>query len=225
MVQSKRFSGFVPQAFQFLHDLERNNTREWFAEHRADYVRYIADPMKQLAAELIPQVQELDPKIISDPKHAVSRIYRDTRFSTNKLPYRPNVWIAFRRETECWTETPVFFFEIKETEYWFGMGMYSARAAFMRNFRQRIDADPKAFLHVIEPFRKSKTLRLESEQYKRPLPCEHPKAIIPWYQSKSISVIGVRTPDKTLLSSKIVAFLMGQFVLVKPLYDFLWKSV
>ena len=224
MAPSKRFPGFVPQALQFFHDLERNNSREWFAEHRTDYVRYIADPMKQLAAELIPLVLELDPKIISDPKRAVSRIYRDTRFSNNKLPYRPNVWIAFHRETECWTETPVFFFEIKETEYWFGMGMYSASAAFMRNFRGRIDTDPAAFQQVIEPFRKSKSLHLESEQYKRPLPCEHPKVIVPWYQSKSISVIGIHKPDKVLFSPKIVDFLMGQFVLLKPLYDFLWKA-
>ena len=224
MTLSKRFPGFSPQALRFFHDLERNNNRQWFAEHRADYVQTIAEPMKQLAVELIPLVRELDPLIIPNPERAVSRIYRDTRFSNDKSPYRPNVWIAFRRETECWTQTPVFFFEIKEKEYWFGMGMYSASAAMMRNFRQQIDAHPAAFLQVIEPFRKSKTLRLESEQYKRRMPCEHPKAVVPWYQSKSISVIGIRPPDKMLFSSKIVNFLIGQFVLLKPLYDFLWKA-
>lgn len=227
--KKQRFSGFAPQALDFFHELERNNNRQWFADHRADYLRHVAEPMTRLAEELIPQVQELDSKIIADPKRTVSRIYRDTRFSNNKLPYRPNVWLAFRREIERWSETPVFFFEIKETEYWFGMGMYSAKAALMQNFRRCIDADPEAFLRVIEPFKKSRTLRLESEQYKRPLPGEHAekyaKELFPWYQSKSVSVVGVRKPDKTLFSAGITDFLMGQFLLLKPLYDFLWKTV
>ncbi|MDR0871801.1 MAG: DUF2461 domain-containing protein [Planctomycetaceae bacterium] len=219
-----KFPGFSPKALEFFHNLERNNNREWFAGHRSEYVQYVADPMKQLAEVMIPMVQELDPNVVSDPKRVCSRIYRDTRFSHNKLPYRPNVWLAFRRNVDCWAETPVYFFEIKEKEYLFGMGAYSAKAATMQNFRSRIDNDPEEFLRVIKPFRKDKELRLESEQYKRPLPCAHPKEIVLWYQSKSVALIGSKEPDKTLLSPKIVDFLMDKFVLLKPLYDYLWKS-
>ena len=214
----------TPQTLKYFRDLDRNNNREWFAEHKAEYQKNVAAPMKQLAATLAPMVQELDPLVVVDPNRIVSRIYRDTRFSNDKTPYRPRVWIAFKRNVDCWAETPVFFFQVQEKEYMFGMGMYSANPATMRRFREQIDADPDFFLQVITPIRKSKTLQLASDCYKRPLPCEHTKEIVPWYQSKSIGVLGTREPDKTLLSPKLADFLIDRFVQLKPLYDFLWRA-
>jgi uncharacterized protein (TIGR02453 family) len=219
------FSGFSPQGLKFLHNLNVNNNRDWFSAHRNEYIQFVAEPMKQLAAALSPMILELDPLVITSPNRTVSRIYRDTRFSNDKTPYRPRLWFAFKREVEYWTETPVYFFQLEEKEYMYGMGMYSASAATMRRFRAMIDDDPEHFLRVIEPVRKSKTLKLETDQYKRRLPSEHSAIIDAWYQSKSIAVLARREPDKTLMSSKLVNLLIERFVLLKPLYDFLWKTV
>ncbi|MDR3197234.1 MAG: DUF2461 domain-containing protein [Planctomycetaceae bacterium] len=219
------FQGFTPQGLKFLHNLNANNNRDWFAEHREDYLRFVAEPMKQLVMSLTPMMLELDPRVITAPHRVVSRIYRDTRFSNDKTPYRPRVWFAFKREVEYWTETPTYFFQLGEKEYMYGMGVYSASAATMRRFRAMIDDDPEHFRQIIEPVRKSKTFKLETDQYKRRLPCEHSAVIDVWYQSKSIAVLARREPDKTLMSSKLVNMLMERFVLLKPLYDFLWKAV
>ncbi len=217
------FTGFTPQGLKFFHDLDRNNNREWFAEHKDEYVKFISEPMKRLVADLGPMIQELDPQVVTDPNRTVSRIYRDTRFSNDKSPYRPRTWFAFKRNLDGWTSTPTYFFQIEEKQYEFGMGMYSATPATMRRFREKIDDDPQKFLNVIEPIRKSRTLKLDPLPYKRRLPCDLGKIVEPWYQSKSIAVLAYREPDKTLFSKKLVDFLIDQFVLLKPLYDFLWS--
>jgi uncharacterized protein (TIGR02453 family) len=219
------FPGFSPQGLKFLRNLNRNNNRDWFAEHRSDYLQFVAEPMKQLVETLSPMILELDPLAITSPNRVVSRIYRDTRFSNDKTPYRPRSWFAFKREVECWTETPAYFFQLEEKEYMYGMGTYSASAATMRRFRAMIDDNPEHFLRIIEPVRKSKTLKLEADQYKRRLPSEHPVTIDTWYQSKSIAVLAHCEPNKTLMSPKLVHLLIERFVLLKPLYDFLWKAV
>ncbi|MDR2757583.1 MAG: DUF2461 domain-containing protein [Planctomycetaceae bacterium] len=219
------FQGFTPQGLKFFHNLNANNHRDWFAEHREEYLRFVAEPMKQLVMSLAPMISALDPLVITAPHRTVSRIYRDTRFSNDKTPYRPRIWFAFKREVEYWTETPTYFFQLEEKEYMYGMGMYSASAATMRCFRSMIDDDPERFLRIIEPVRKSKTFKLETDQYKRRLPNKHPVTIDAWYQSKSIAVLAHCEPNKTLMSPKLVNLLIERFVLLKPLYDFLWKAV
>ncbi|MDR1493019.1 MAG: DUF2461 domain-containing protein [Planctomycetaceae bacterium] len=218
------FSGFSRQYVKFLHNLNANNNREWFAEHRNEYIEYLLEPTKRLVSALTPVMRELDPDVNTIPHRVVSRIYRDVRFSADKTPYRSRLWFAFRREVNRWTETPTYFFQIEETQYLFGMGMYAASPATMRCFREMIDDDPKRFAEIIEPIRKNRKFKLEKEKYKRPLPSEHPAAIDAWYQCKTIALLARREPDKTLFSPKIVNLLIDQFVLLKPLYDFLWQA-
>jgi uncharacterized protein (TIGR02453 family) len=180
--------------------------------------------MKQLVTSLAPMMSELDPQVITVPNRTVSRIYRDTRFSNDKTPYRPRIWFAFRRDVNCWTETPTYFFQLEEKKYLFGMGAYSASAATMRHFRSMIDDDPERFSEIIEPIRRNRTLKLDTDQYKRRLPCDHSAAVDEWYQSKSIAVLAQKEPDKILFSPKLVEMLIDRFIFLKPLYDFLWKA-
>ncbi|MDR2643394.1 MAG: DUF2461 domain-containing protein [Planctomycetaceae bacterium] len=218
------FNGFSQSGINFFHDLSRHNNREWFSDNRDRYVRFVSDPMKQLVQTISPMISELDSLVITSPHRVVSRIYRDTRFSADKSPYRPRVWFAFKRNVECWTAMPTYFFQFDEYEYMFGMGMYSAQATTMRNFRRMIDENPEQFRRIIEPIQRTRNLKLESDCYKRRIPSEHPAIIDKWYQSKSIAVLGNRKPDKILFSAKLVDFLIGNFILLKPLYDFLWNA-
>lgn len=219
-----KFQGFSDKTLKFFRQLDRNNNREWFAAHKNEYIEYAQQPMRQLVAELGPVMQELDPQVIADPMRIISRVYRDTRFSHDKSPYRPRIWCAFKRSVERWSETPVYFVEIEQSRYTFGMGMYCAPAVMMRRFRNKIDNDPDEFLSMIEPIRRSRSMGLESEKYKRSQPHEHSPIIDPWYQSKNITVMGFRDPDKTLFSAKLADMLIDRFVTLKPLYDYLWKA-
>lgn len=227
------FSGFLPQTLKFYRDLSRNNNRDWMAEHRSEYLQFVQEPARNLAARLGPMLGELDPDIVTTPTRVVSRINRDTRFSSDKSPYRPRTFLAFRRDVERWSETPAFFLQVEEKQYLFGMGIYGARPATMQRFRAMIDDNPERFIESIQPVLRSRSLVLESEKYKRPflnvysetLPAATARKIEPWYQSKSIAVIGYRQPDKVLFSPELVDFLLDRFVCLKPLYDFLWRAI
>lgn len=218
----RSFSGFSSLTLDFLRNLDANNNRDWFAEHRKEYQKYLATPLKDLTKTLLPMILELDPEIIPVPNRHISRINRDTRFSSNKAPYWTNPWVAFRRPLENWYRAPTFFFEIHEVGYSYGMNIYKPFADTMRRFREKIDNDPERFLDITTFFRNSRSFKLETEKYKRKFPCVHTKAIESWYQSKDIEIVCRRKIDRLLFSPKLVNTMIDGFIQIKPLYDYLW---
>jgi uncharacterized protein (TIGR02453 family) len=92
------FRGFKPESLAFLRALRRNNRREWFEEHREEFVRDVSDPFKALIEELDVRFAALAPEYVGDPKRSMFRIYRDVRFSKDKSPYKSHaaLWIYHR---------------------------------------------------------------------------------------------------------------------------------
>jgi uncharacterized protein (TIGR02453 family) len=78
---------FEPGAFEFFDELARNNDREWFQAHRADYERLVREPIERIAA----RAQE-----VYGPAH-VMRPNRDIRFSADKSPYKANAAMSAGR--------------------------------------------------------------------------------------------------------------------------------
>ena len=89
------FPGLRPEAFDFLRALREHNERDWFTPRKSTYHDELRDPLRLLAADLSRALpgRGLDLSA-SDPNKAVFRIYRDTRFSKNKAPYKTNASLA-----------------------------------------------------------------------------------------------------------------------------------
>ena len=85
------FTGFQPEAIQFLIDLALNNERGWFQPRKAEYERLLKEPMESLVAVLVNRFRARGIPLEGDPQRAVFRIYRDTRFSKDKSPYKANI--------------------------------------------------------------------------------------------------------------------------------------
>ena len=78
----------IPVIFQFLKDLSANNNREWFNEHKAEYETARAE-FDNFLATVIARISLFDETIRGiQPKDCTDRIYRDTRFSADKTPYK-----------------------------------------------------------------------------------------------------------------------------------------
>ncbi|MCY6380263.1 DUF2461 domain-containing protein [Hoeflea prorocentri] len=90
------FEGFPKKSVRFLQDLNKNNSREWFEAHRADYDAYFVEPAMQLIEALSPVAASLDPPHHAVPKvnKSLRRIHRDTRFSKDKTPYHTHMHIV-----------------------------------------------------------------------------------------------------------------------------------
>ena len=85
------FAGFPEEALQFLRDLADNNEREWFQPRKDEYERLLKNPMSDLVSALNAELARLAPRYVTDPKKSIFRIYRDTRFSKDKTPYKTHV--------------------------------------------------------------------------------------------------------------------------------------
>ena len=217
-----RFTGFFPRGMIFLENLRDNNQREWFLEHKTEYLDFIYEPMKALVTELTPTMEGIDAGFVTEPHRVVSRIYRDTRFSKNKLPYRTAVWMSFHRRTADWKDSPVFYLEISLTGYRYGMGFYQAIPATMMKFRAFVDRYPDDFLNAISFF-SPKFYLVDGEFYKKPFVNPHPKSVQPYYQAKTFYLSHEAQHDALLFSRKLVSTLQKNFERLKPLYDFIWR--
>src|ERR1700688_4637899 len=91
------FPGFPPEALTFLRNLKRNNRREWFQPRKEIFETRVKAPMVELVEAVNAALLEFAPDHIADPSKAIYRIYRDTRFSADKTPYKTHIGAIFPR--------------------------------------------------------------------------------------------------------------------------------
>ncbi len=133
------FAGFPEDALKFFRQLKKNNTREWFAENKERFESSVKEPMESLLSTLAEGVRSIDPAIVIDPKKSLYRIYRDTRFSKDKTPYK--LWIAasFTHAGKNKTNDPGFYFHVSADEVGIGGGLYMPMPDQLRRLRAVLD--------------------------------------------------------------------------------------
>ena len=226
--EERKFKGFSRKTLKFLRDLMTNNNKTWVENHRYDYEEFVLGPLRDLVTDLGDFMLDIDPRFEITPavNKTISRIYRDTRFSKDKSPFRSTVWITFKNQNKDWTTRVCgYFFELSVNSYRYGMGFYDAAPAIMSRFREMIDNNPKEFLKAISFFDKQKTFVLEGEKYKRIIDKTKPEKIQHWYQRKNMYLVCNRKIDNTLFSSKLVDDLVFGFNTIAPFYHYLQKII
>ncbi len=221
------FKGFPEKAFQFLFELGVNNDREWFQRHKEDYKQAVLKPFQDLVIDLGAKMLKIDPEFQITPSvdKTISRIYRDTRFSKDKTPYRNNVWITFKKNIKDWKEIPAFFFEIYPDYYHFGMGFFVFSLETREKLKKCILKNPKEFEKAIEFIYKNEFYHIGGEKFKRAKNSLLPDHLKEWVDRKSLYLYCRKDIDDTLFSGKLVDFIYDNFLLTKPLYDYLWKVI
>jgi uncharacterized protein (TIGR02453 family) len=145
------FTGFPRECLAFLRKLKRNNNRPWFQEHRGEYEEYVRFPMQCLIAALAERMVDDAPEIEFNPKKSIFRIYRDTRFSKNKDPYKTNIAASFTfRGKKGPTETPGLYVGIEPGEIFIGGGLYLPAGPQLKKIRNGIATRPEEFLEIVE---------------------------------------------------------------------------
>lgn len=226
--EERKFNGFSPKTLKFLRGLKANNNKAWFQAHREDYDAYVLGPLQDLVADLGEFMLDIDPRFEITPavNKTISKIYRDTRFSKDKSPFRSTVWITFKNQNKDWTTRVCgYFFELSVNSYRYGMGFYNAAPAIMSRFREMIDENPKEFMKVISFFAKQRTFVLEGEKYKRIIDNSKPEIIQNWYQRKNMYLVCNRKIDDTLFSGKLVDDLIYGFSMIAPFYYYLQQFI
>lgn len=136
------FTGFTREAIDFLAELAANNDRAWFQPRKADYERLVKRPLEGLCVALAERFHERGIPLVSDPAKSPFRIYRDTRFSKDKSPYKPYASANFP-----WADGgPGGYFHLQPGEVYVGGGMWHPEPARLAALRARI-ANESAEVH------------------------------------------------------------------------------
>ncbi len=142
------FDGFPKQGIEFLKKLKRNNKREWFNAHKVEYEEYVKFPMQSLIGTLAPPMQEYAPELDVHPKRSLFRIYRDTRFSRDKTPYKTHIAAIFTPK-KADREAAGLYLHIEPGEVYLGGGMYSISSDRLRDIRKAIIQETSSFLEIV----------------------------------------------------------------------------
>src|SRR5690349_17680245 len=120
---------FTPATLKFLRALKRNNRREWFNAHRDAYESDVREPMRVIVEQLAADFRDFAPEMVASPKLSMYRIYRDTRFSENKAPYKTHVAAVFPTRGLPKHEGAGLYFHVSTDEVLIAGGMYSPQTA------------------------------------------------------------------------------------------------
>jgi len=145
-----RFRGFPEEGLRFLVGLKRNNRREWFQKRKDVYLAKLKDPMASFIMAVSTDLEKFAPEMIGSPKISAFRIYRDTRFSPNKTPYKTHIAAVFpRRGLEKHVGAGLYV-HIAPDEVFVGGGLFRPVSADLQALREYLAAHHASFRSTVE---------------------------------------------------------------------------
>jgi uncharacterized protein (TIGR02453 family) len=115
---------FAPAGIKFLKSLKRHNDRTWFADRKSIYEAQVQLPWLALIEEINEALLDFAPDCVKPAKKAMFRIYRDTRFSNNKLPYKTHVGAWWSPSSLAKTSGGGFYAHVAGDEVVVAAGVY-----------------------------------------------------------------------------------------------------
>ena len=160
-----------PALFDFLRDLKANNERPWFEENKARYRAEVRDPMLDFIQAFADPLAEISPHFRADPRPnggSLFRIYRDTRFSKDKTPYKTNVGAHFRHEAGKDAHAPGFYLHLEPGMCFAGCGVWHPDSPTLGKIRDALVERPEEWTRITTSDDFCATFRLAGEALKRP---------------------------------------------------------
>ncbi|HUW39196.1 MAG TPA: DUF2461 domain-containing protein [Rhodocyclaceae bacterium] len=142
---------FTEATFNFLEALSANNDRAWFAANKPRYESLVREPALDFIGAMAPALDSFAPHFRADPRKmggSLMRVYRDTRFSRDKTPYKTNIGIQFRHELGRDVHAPGFYVHIAADESFLAVGSWHPDSDALGRIRDRIAGTPEQWFSV-----------------------------------------------------------------------------
>ena len=227
-VTTPTFTGFQADALQFLADLAEHNDRAWFQPRKGEFERLLKEPIEALVSALGDRFAERGIPLEADPKRSVFRIYRDTRFSKDKSPYKTNVgaslpWVEDASGPDERVHGNGGYIHIQPGNSFVGGGMWMAEKPRIEALRRAIVEDPERvraaiedpeFLETFGPVSSHESLKRVPPGY----PADHPMADL--LRAKDLT-FSRRLADDEVMDASLPDVLAGDFENALPVFRFL----
>lgn len=225
------FTGFTPEALQFLADLAANNDRAWFTPRKAEFERLLKEPMEALCAALVVSFRKHGVPLTADPKRSPFRIHRDTRFSKDKSPYKTHHAAGFGWAGVAGAEggresgaggAGGGYFHLEPGEIYLGGGMWHPEPPRLAAWRRLVDTNPARVLAAVEDPGFVKEFGTVSGDALTRVPQgfakDHPHAAL--LKLKDVT-FGRRLADAEVLSPKLPETIAKSFAKAVPVFALL----
>jgi uncharacterized protein (TIGR02453 family) len=148
---------FTNKTLAFLRKLKRHNERDWFLAHREQYESDVRSPMVTLIERLAVDLKTFAPDLVATPKTSIYRIYRDTRFSSDKTPFKTHVSAIFPHRRLTKHGGAGLYFHVATDHVLIGAGIYAPEPRQLYQLRQYVSANLQEFRSIVESptFRRS----------------------------------------------------------------------
>lgn len=230
MAAAATFPGFPPAALEFLSDLAANNERTWFEAHKQTYQEQIVAYAPAFVAALGQRLQTISPQIAYDTRTngagSLMRIYRDTRFSPDKTPYKTHVAFAFWEGSAKKMANPSFGFQFGAVDTGFYAGQWVFTKEELATYRAAVmDEELGAELvAAVAAVRQAGAYEIHGEQYKR-VPtgyaADHPRA--DWLRYGGLYVLAPPVNPSVVTTPAVVELCFEHFRNMAPVQQWLVK--
>jgi len=222
------FRGFEPAMFAFLEELAACNNRPWFEENRRRYERDVLEPALAFIRSFRLPLKRISPFFVASDRRlggSLMRVYRDTRFSRDKTPYKTNVGIQFRHEFGRDVHAPGFYVHIEPGECFLAVGAWRPDPASLGKIRRAITERPDRWRRAVRARKFTGHFQLEGGSLKRPprgFPADHPLV----EDLKRTDVVGVSAlAESDVLDAAVLDVAARVFAASRPLMRFLCEAL
>jgi len=141
---------FTAELFRFLVRLKRNNNRDWFLARKDEYEAHVRQPALRFIGGFAAPLYEISPHLIADPspsRGSLFRIYRDTRFSYDKRPFKAHVAMRFSHRGKD-VHSPGFYLHLEPGGCFAACGLWHPEPPTLLKVRNAIMSRPEEWRAV-----------------------------------------------------------------------------
>ena len=216
---------FTKDYIDFLQELTKNNDREWFNANKKRYEKSVKEPFAAFVQTMIDRVQEKDANVVITPKDAIFRIYRDTRFSKDKTPYKTHMSAIISAGGRKHMIKPGIYIQFGAEDARIYSGAYQLDKNQLQAVREAIASDLEGFEKLLKAKAfKEKFGEIYGDEHKR-LPKEFQEAAEkqPLLYKKSFYFFAKFEPEM-ILKDNLADMLMEYYTAGQPLGRFLAEA-
>ncbi|NND07185.1 MAG: DUF2461 domain-containing protein [Saprospiraceae bacterium] len=217
---------FTEDFRHFFHELQTNNSKDWFDQNRKRYRKSIKEPFEKFLVDLIDQMRAFDPSLNILPKDCMLRINRDIRFSKDKTPYNTHYTTFVSATGKKDKSMPGLFLRFSADTIGIMGGCYMPNKDQLHNIRSAIASDPSEFRKIIgEPEFASKFGQIRGEEHKR-IPKEFQAAAVsePLLAKKQFYFMS-EVPATIIPTKKLLPTILKFWHTARPLNNYLKKAM